>query len=512
MATLPILATLLLAQGGGVQTTVLLHPDDPMPGRPGETIKSTTVHAIHEGTVAYTVASGITNLWYRQQQTQASHGGTATVIYTQDDFLPGTSLTFHTFDPMSLWQGTCFVREKDEHSNVIGIYSGNGGAVQTEIDLNAGIGGFEPYVSADGAHLTFVTGRSSTEELWVKDLNSGTVTRVVGAGDPMPGIPGSLIVSVAERGKPRVRGNLLVSDMKYTTGSPDWDYYTGVVRYDLASGSLQRLADHNTDVPGHGTGFDFYAPVTDGSRVMFEGIQGMIGFGGWAGLYLWEDGAWSTIVDMDTPKPDNTGNFYTFNGVWTSYAMEGDIFIIPDSGPVGLDGVYAKIGETLVKIVRWGENVPRGVVYRIKMAPECYSQGQIALGISHEFGGADGIYIFDIPVPELQLNLVGALQRGTSPLLVADSAQSGERVYFTYGIAGVLFEGGPCPPGLGGMCLDLLDPVTLIGSANAAATGRASLPVTVPNQAPLIPVWFQAVAPRGNASVKSSVITAQVEA
>jgi len=112
--------------------------------------------------------------------------------------------------------------------------------------------------------------------------------------------------------------------------------------------------------------------------------------------------------------------------------------------------------------------------------------------------------------PPLDLT-AGLLIRGMPSDLIARGAFSGETVHFLYSLQGT--GSGPCPPQLGGLCLDILSPVRVAGSAVADATGKAVLRVTVPATAPLVDVHLQAVAQRGAggaASVKSNTVTTPI--
>jgi hypothetical protein len=88
----------------------------------------------------------------------------------------------------------------------------------------------------------------------------------------------------------------------------------------------------------------------------------------------------------------------------------------------------------------------------------------------------------------------------------------GEMVGFLYSLTG---EGeGPSVPRLGGMNLDILDPVELLGITTADESGNAILEVMIPSGAPSVQVWFQAVIPRGpggESSVKSNVTTDTIQ-
>ncbi len=117
------------------------------------------------------------------------------------------------------------------------------------------------------------------------------------------------------------------------------------------------------------------------------------------------------------------------------------------------------------------------------------------LGATSEFSAA-------VPIEGLSLQLLGDLVRGTSADLQVDGAIQGETVWFLYSFAGI--GAGPCPPPLGGLCLDLLAPVQTLGSAAANASGTATFTGTVPAGAPLIGIHFQAVARRGAGGVDSA--------
>jgi Tol biopolymer transport system component len=107
---------------------------------------------------------------------------------------------------------------------------------------------------------------------------------------------------------------------------------------------------------------------------------------------------------------------------------------------------------------------------------------------------------------------VGLLKRNATAEVDAYGFDPGERVYLIRGLGGI--GAGQCPPQLGGLCLDLLDPITLQKSALADSFGHVDFQDHVPAAAPLIEVYFQAVAPRGLGgidSVKSSTVAAWIQ-
>jgi len=113
-------------------------------------------------------------------------------------------------------------------------------------------------------------------------------------------------------------------------------------------------------------------------------------------------------------------------------------------------------------------------------------------------------------LPEFALVLTQSdLIRGQDATLQVDDADPGETVFFIYGLNG---EGeGPSIPQLGGLNLDILPPINLIGPAVADAFGTATITVPIPSGAPLINVSTQAVIPRGPGGIESVKSNANTE-
>jgi len=102
------------------------------------------------------------------------------------------------------------------------------------------------------------------------------------------------------------------------------------------------------------------------------------------------------------------------------------------------------------------------------------------------------------------------LLRGFLAQFDADGADSNEVVWFL---------GSPAagtnvfPPQLGGLGLDVANPITILGSGTADSSGHASTQYFLPARLPLIPVYLQAVIVRGNggaSSVKTDLVTTQI--
>lgn len=100
--------------------------------------------------------------------------------------------------------------------------------------------------------------------------------------------------------------------------------------------------------------------------------------------------------------------------------------------------------------------------------------------------------------------LAGPLQRGEDATIAVRMAAPGERVYVAYSREAPGNSVGQSL--LGGITLDLQEPIGLVGSAVADANGQALIRLTVPVRAPLGPVVLQGVIRRGDlgdASVKT---------
>jgi hypothetical protein len=106
---------------------------------------------------------------------------------------------------------------------------------------------------------------------------------------------------------------------------------------------------------------------------------------------------------------------------------------------------------------------------------------------------------------------VDPLVSGTTVDVIVTGANPGEAVYFGFSLAGV--GAGPCFPELGGICIDLLLPIEILGVDAADTSGTAALSLALPPGLPPLTVSFQAVIPRGPGgvdTVKTNWVTRQV--
>jgi len=111
----------------------------------------------------------------------------------------------------------------------------------------------------------------------------------------------------------------------------------------------------------------------------------------------------------------------------------------------------------------------------------------------------------DGPPPGLAL-LHGRLFRGSATMFEISGASPNDRVYFLVSLSGI--GQGSC---LGGLCLDLLDPIVPLGPFTAGWNGGVQFWAAVPASAPLIEGHFQAITiGSGGGKLKSNTTSAVI--
>jgi WD40 repeat protein len=120
--------------------------------------------------------------------------------------------------------------------------------------------------------------------------------------------------------------------------------------------------------------------------------------------------------------------------------------------------------------------------------------------VPHDLNGTIDIFVRSENSWSPQL-LVDPIFRGQVATTFVYNADPFEKVWILYSTSGL--GPGSCFAQLGGLCLDILDPITLSGSAIADAYGSAMFQSFVPISVPLIPVYLQAVIQRGPGKIDS---------
>lgn len=124
--------------------------------------------------------------------------------------------------------------------------------------------------------------------------------------------------------------------------------------------------------------------------------------------------------------------------------------------------------------------------------------------VAHDNNGSFDVFVRSAGNWSPQV-LLDPLVRGSNVTARVCNATPGESVVLTYSTTGT--GAGPCPPQLGGLCMDILNP-SIYATVTATTLGDAEFPITVPAGAPQIPIYVQAVIARGiggASSMKSNV-------
>lgn len=180
----------------------------------------------------------------------------------------------------------------------------------------------------------------------------------------------------------------------------------------------------------------------------------------------------------------------------TGLSADLDLHVLPDAAACGTAGCVATSENTGTASEAVTFTAVAGQVYAI--AVDGY------LGATSSFSLHMGC------VDSAPVLSQSTLAPGDMAWAQVDWATPGETIHFLRSSdAGV-----SCPPALGGLCVDLADPLTLIGTAVADASGTATLNLSVPASIPVgLDVYTQAVAVRGaggSASVKTNSVAAEL--
>lgn len=160
------------------------------------------------------------------------------------------------------------------------------------------------------------------------------------------------------------------------------------------AGSVTKVADKTTLVPG-GTGvFSFFSPLPsfDGTDVAFQAF----GTGGEKGVYRTAGGSLSAVADQTTPIPGGTG---AFTGFANEPAIDGPYVAFIGSGTAGQNGIYLDTtGGSLLEVITAGSPLDGKIVQSLDIGREAIDAQ--TLGFWARFtDGTEGVYITTIPAP-----------------------------------------------------------------------------------------------------------------
>ena len=496
----------LLALASQVTITPLGRTYDPVPGYPGfeyNGFSSTpATDGDHVALTTFIVAPGdAMSVLLRYPLA----GGPPITIVNDDMIMPGSADPFLSITTPALHAGRAWWRGKNQSGLLQGFYSGDGGPVSVVIDnQTSGLNYFEPPISSDGTHVHFTTGSGPAKKLYVMPAGGGTPTLVAESGDPVPGATDEFMYEV-------YAGMLANGRLVFHAFCQETTFFRNfwsVLSYDVASGTLTEIAGLGTPMPqGAGT-FELVGwPATDGNRILFRGSRGYVGFGGWVGIYQWEAGVLSKVIDLSTPRPDGT----PFNSFGTAYGWDGNdvVFAGVKNLAYAVDGLYVTRNGVLEKIVEYGDVIQGTPIDTFGLGSAGIRDGKVTFSSSASFGGPQTLWVAELPHYGLDLARLTPVRRGQTARWEAENALPGELGVLLLSTTGL--GSGMCPPRLGGLCLDLAPPARVIAADNADVNGLLVFDVPIPAQAPLISVYVQAAVSRGAGGVDSQKSRALTE-
>ncbi|MFG0330716.1 MAG: hypothetical protein ACF8PN_12565 [Phycisphaerales bacterium] len=472
--------------------------------------------ALHDGMVAFLGRdqnSSVDGIY----MTPADGLGPFIVVVDRQDRVPNRPGSFFDYlDNPSIYDDTVAFCGGDDHDKNDGIYLGDGGPI---IVLEDAWGGdplpFGPSFSAAG--VAFKVEPSLLEPPMFQPISGAAVIAMASSGRNAPG--GGQFSSFDIVETPALGG--VVAGFTAWVAQPVGD--GGVYTYDTRTGDQGLIANGGTTMPGRSETFEFITRVdTDDAHVAFVGNTGFLGFGGHEGVYFAPvgsngSGPFTVVAEIGDLAPGTNEMFAGFGNV----GIDGDLVVFEGVttdvfGPDTI-GLYGWRDGQLFKIIDNHDQHEGAPLIDMQFNFRGLSQDQVAYRVRYEdpnapWGQGLALYVSTISTGnDLTLSTPALLPRGDMVTLTVSGAEAGESIYVLYSFAGV--GSGSCPPQLGGLCLDLLDPVSILANAITDTNGEASISDVVPANAPLREVHTQAVARRGAGggdSVKSNAETSTI--
>jgi hypothetical protein len=348
-------------------------------------------------------------------------GGVLTLVADTTTLIPGAAIPFESHDYVSLDRGRVVFTGwgQDEEDNYYeGIYRFENGALNRIADLNTPVPGrpgglleFYGPSSSDGDRVAFIGVDFDDVEDGVYFGSGGALTLVA---DTRTRVPGSnetfeyFYQVSAGAGKVALIG--------------DFESGVGLYFHDTATGTLSKVADTTTLIPGSAQRFadfgdEFGGLDLDGNSVAFIGHFGDGQVGG-SGIFVFDTtlGTLTSVADTTISIPGVAGVFReAFTAVAVddghiaiSYGLEGNPRPFPPRPQTPFFGVYTDLGGTLVPLLRAGDVLDGKIVERAYVGNEGLDGNQIAVSVVFT-DDSEGIYVATlIPEPAtLALLLVG---------------------------------------------------------------------------------------------------------
>ena len=193
-----------------------------------------------------------------------------------------------------------------------------GTATFNSIEDPLGFGPFShPPIS--GVDVAFRAAADNPRQRGVYVRVGGTLDVVADLNDPVPDGIGDFTFLGAD---------ITIANGKVAFRGEGKEFQRGI--YTNLTGPLTKVVDTTDSIPGgtgHFTSVEY--PLFDGSTILFPGE----GADGQQGIYVWDGGSISKVVDRGTPIPDGAGTFTGFAFNVSQLCADGGDVVFPDWDP-----------------------------------------------------------------------------------------------------------------------------------------------------------------------------------
>jgi hypothetical protein len=177
----------------------------------------------------------------------------------------------------------------------------------------------------------------------------------------------------------------------------------GVHIANLSGQVVQTVASHGMPVPGTPGTFNSFSHnslAISGSAVLFHGS----GTSGTGGLYTNLGGSLRRVADTNTPIPGGTGNFTGFDNSASAYGIRGSNIVFTGVGTGDQMGLFGDFGHGLERIIAVGDSLDGRVLTDFWFDREGLDGNRFAFtGTFND--GTVAIYVVSVPAPSAALPL-----------------------------------------------------------------------------------------------------------
>lgn len=258
--------------------------------------------------------------------------------------MPGSRSTFGSFGLPFVRDGVVVFQGYGPTLSEAGLYSSNGGRLaviaDTRTPIPGGTGTFTALDSPafDGVSVVF-QGQDAASGFGLYRSAGGSLAKVANSATPVPGGGGAF----SFRGfiGPVVAGSRIAF-----RGSSEQSAWGAFGVYTAVGQTLRRVADVGTPVPGTSLTFGSFGhrPVVDGDSVVFPAYAEGYGH---SGIYSSRNGSLAVVADSNTPIPGGSGGFFAFGAP----ASSGGVVAFTGADASYNLGVYRKDAGVLRRIV-----------------------------------------------------------------------------------------------------------------------------------------------------------------